>query len=108
MTRAEVEALQGQVGADPAYDPAFGILLDYRGVTRFALDRSDMRRIAGNTPQGPAGRRAFVMAGGLGFGLARMFEAYATLAGRGGAVRVFHDDMEAALQWLCEPPEARP
>jgi hypothetical protein len=99
LTSDEVLGIQSRWRADPAFDPAFRLLADYRDVTRSDFNRENMLRIAANVPFHPSSRRAFVARGRLGFGLARMFEGVSSYTPQGGTVRVFRDLAEAEA-WL--------
>ena len=87
-----------RLGADPAFDPSYGELMDGGGVERVALLSTAVFSLSNTCPYGPTAIRA-IFAGNkrLHFGIARMFQSLAS--GRHGTIEVFND-REEALQWL--------
>jgi hypothetical protein len=100
LTAQEIIEAQNAVRVDPAFDPSFDVLADYRDVTGTDLDRTSLTVIAHNAPFAPSARRAFVVRGQYGFGLARMYGILTELEKRSDVVRVFADDMDGALAWV--------
>jgi hypothetical protein len=102
LTAAEVLDVQRRLRADPAFDPTYKLLADYRAVQDSDFTPENMRVIAANVPFDKRSRRAFVAPGRLGFGLARMFQAISGAATPDGPIQVFRT-IEAAEAWLTEP-----
>jgi hypothetical protein len=102
LTAAEIVDVQNRVRADPAFDPMFALLSDYRLVASFELSAAEVRAIAATTPFHPSAKRSLVMADQLGLGMARMFQAYSELALNSTTLKVFRDDIDAAMAWLTE------
>jgi hypothetical protein len=88
---------QSRLKADPAFDPIFSQITIFTNVLQHSLDAAALRSIAQNAPYGPGARRAFVLPNDLGYGLGRMFQAYADGTAR-GEVAIFRDEAEA-LAW---------
>jgi hypothetical protein len=89
---------QSRLKSDPAFDPAFSQITVFTNVSQPSLDAAGLQMIAQNAPYGPAARRAFVLPNDLGFGLGRMFQAYAEGTTR-GEVAIFRGEAEA-LAWV--------
>jgi hypothetical protein len=100
LSRQDVAAVRQQIGADPAFDPSFGVLIDLREAAEIDLSSEDMYQLTVRTLLAPSARRALVVRGPAGFGIARMYQARAELSDRSGPVRVFDDDVDAAVRWL--------
>lgn len=88
---------------NPDFVPEFDQLFDFREVTTVALSHEDVRNLAERAIFSARSRRAFVVAGDLSFGVARVFEAYRDLHGESGIV-IFRE-MKEALAWLSLPAE---
>jgi hypothetical protein len=100
LMASEVLKAQDQLRRDPAFNPSYRMLADYLAITGSNFNRHNMAEIARNAPFGPTSRRAFVVRGKLGFGLARMFGTISEVDTQTGLVRVFDNDLDAALRWL--------
>lgn len=105
VTFADIVATQQMARADPAFDPAFGVLMDGLHADFSALTAQDLAKIASRTPSSQGGRRAIVVNTQLNYGLARMFGSISETQGRNFPVALF-DNLEDALRWLNEPPAA--
>lgn len=99
LSVTEVLDWQKQVHADPAFDPSFTLLADYRDATTIDFDTAQLRIVAQNVPFGPAVRRAFVVRQDADYGVLRMFQTLSEVGRRRGNVAVFRD-LQLALQWL--------
>lgn len=87
--------------ADPAFEPSFMQLMDFRRVTRVALDAESVAALANESMFRPGVRKAIVASTDVAFGLARMYEALAD-SRLHQSVEVFRDAAEA-LRWLGLP-----
>jgi len=87
-----------RLGADPAFAPSYNELIDGGNTEQVELFSKAIFSLAESCPFGPDSFRA-INAGckKVHFGLARMFQAFAT--GRHGTIEVFRS-REEALQWL--------
>jgi hypothetical protein len=100
LTAHEIIESQNALRADPAFDPTFAMLADYRSVTSTDLDRSSLMDIAQNAPVAASARRAFLVRGQYNYGMARMYGILNDLERQSDIVRVFEDDMDGALAWV--------
>jgi hypothetical protein len=100
LTGAEILEHQQQLSTDPQHDPSFSQLLDFTEVTTLDHVSAEAIRIASKLHLfGPGSRRALVIFGTVGYGLARMFETYRSLAGGREQIRIF-TDLQDARAWL--------
>jgi hypothetical protein len=81
------------------FDPTFNQLIDFTNAARFEVTAGQLRRIAAQPLFSATSKRAIVATNPTVFGLARMFESYRHVSGRGEHVMVFRD-MSEALVWL--------
>jgi hypothetical protein len=88
----------------PDFRPAYNQLFDFRKVTEIALSGDDIQEIAARNIFAPGSRRAFLVATGLQFGMARMFATYRRFGGEQG-ISVF-TDANKARSWVSLPDEA--
>jgi hypothetical protein len=86
-----------RIMADPAFKPDFRQLADLRDVEQFTIDVPEIRAAANVQVFDAGTRRAFVAPDDVGFGLSRMFSAYADMIGQN--VCIFRD-LAAAEEWL--------
>ena len=104
VTLADIVAAQQMARADPAFDPAFAVLMDGLHADFSALTAQDLAKIASRTPSSQGGRRAILVNSQLNYGLARMFSSISEAQGQPFPVALF-DKLEDALRWLNEPAQ---
>lgn len=96
LTIDDLDEVRARMVSHPAFDPAFGFLVDVSAADLRGLDVHALRERAPHPPvHGPL---ALVADSEVAFGVSRMYE----LAGEGtraGPVAVFRD-REAALAWI--------
>jgi hypothetical protein len=90
---ADMLALRERMLKDPAADPALPALFDLTGASALNFTTQELRQLATFTH--PTARRAYVLSGDHGFGLARMFQAFSEARGQSENVQVFRDVAEA-------------
>src|SRR5262245_37978955 len=78
---AEITAIELQIGADPAFDPTFALLVDFGAASFAAVMPSDTRQHAELHPFGPDSPCAIVMRKGYDDGIVRLFAALTELKG---------------------------
>ena len=98
FTRADAEDHMKRLLRDPAFNPAFNQLVDFRDVTKFALPGEEIRELAQKTVFGAQSKRALVVSSEEQYGLGRMISIYREIEGEAG-MRVFRE-MDASLSWL--------
>jgi hypothetical protein len=84
--------------ADPEFDPAFDLLMDFREAAAMELTHDEIVEMTNIRVFSDDSRRAYVVSTPEQFGLARMFSSY-RVPGGSEAYRVF-TDMGEALAWL--------
>jgi hypothetical protein len=94
----EVLSHQGELLADPDFNPNYSQLVDFTRVTKFDLSAADVRILAERDVFAPDARRAFIVPTELAFGLARMYGVHREDAGEKG-IRIFRNK-EEALDWV--------
>ncbi len=99
LAPADVIAVQGAIGADPAFCPDHALLFDLTRCDLAAWTAADLRRAAGNTPFSARSARAFVAGSDSTYGLLRMFLAYSSDKAEEDRIGLFRD-RAAALRWL--------
>jgi len=99
LTFAEMKAQQDELTSDPNFDPAFNQLVDVTAVTVLDLSIGEAQRIANRGIYSPTSRRAVLASSPAIFGMARMMDAYHSMATGREQVSVFYDG-DAALKWL--------
>lgn len=99
LTFAEMKAQQDELTSDPNFDPTFNQLVDVTAVTVLDLSTGQAQRIANRSIYSPTSRRAVLASSQAIFGVARMMDAYHSMATGREQVNVFYDG-DAALQWL--------
>lgn len=82
---------------DPRFSPDFSQIADFRQVAEYRLTAETVRGHVHVNPFSPAARRVIAVAPGVGFGMARMYQA--TLAGDSDAFQVVHS-LEDANEWM--------
>ena len=98
VTVSEALDVQRRLLSDPAFDPRMRELCDFRGADVSELGSLDVKLVAEVSPRHTGrGKRAMVVDPGLQFGLARMFQAYASMNNQ--PTEVF-TDLAEALAWL--------
>jgi hypothetical protein len=108
LATAEILNVQRRLRVDPAFDPTYRLLADYREVRDSDFSPENMRVIAANVPFDRRSRRAFVAPGRLGFGLARMFQAISGAATPDGPIQVFAASKQPRLGWPSRWPDPSP
>lgn len=101
LTNASLQLQAEALHMDSAVDPAFGLLLDLRGVAAHRVTLGLIQRFP--TSFSRLARRAIVV--GDVYGLA-MAQAYSGLVAAGGSTLVTRD-FEEALEWLGLPSGTR-
>ncbi len=99
ITPSDVRDEINAVTSDPKFDPSFDQMVDASQgapVSDFPTDK--VREFAASSIYSKTSRRAIVMSGDLGFGLARMFATYREIRGELN-LQIFRE-RNAALQWL--------
>jgi hypothetical protein len=100
LTGDEILEHQARLLKDPRHDQSFSQLLDFTAVvTLNQVSTAAIRKASRTHLFGPNSRRALVMNGAAGYGLARMFATYRELAGGTEQIRIFNE-MSDALTWL--------
>jgi hypothetical protein len=99
VTFAEYKLHQDQLIADPEFSPTFNHLVDSTRVNAIDLSTNEIRTITGRSVFSPASKRAVIAPNPAYFGLARMAEAYHSMADTPSEIRVF-SDLSSALKWL--------
>jgi hypothetical protein len=99
LSSNDLVAHYASLAADPAFQRHFQQLGDLRDVVSFTVDSRVIAAEAATPLFAPNVRRALVANTDVGYGLARMFAAYAE--GAAQHVRVFRDIAEAEA-WLQE------
>ena len=87
---------------DPAFDPGFDQLADFRGAIP-RVSSETVRMIARRSRFASEARRAFVVSSEVAFGLGRMFEL--SLGAEAETVRLF-EDIDEARAWLGLTPSS--
>jgi len=105
FTEEELAAHSRHLGANPRFEPGFRQLIDFLDVTEFRVTARGISEVARINPFGKGARRAALVKGSLGFGLARMYEQFRRDSS--DDYRVFRD-RAAALAWLDLPPDWAP
>ena len=78
VTGEEIQAVQRAMLADPQFERGAPVLCDFLGADLSGITSEAIRALAAGS--GPdRGPRAIVVAEGLPYGLARMFEAYSSM-----------------------------
>lgn len=83
--------------SDPAFDPAFDLVVDARGVTALEITSSAVRRAAQTDAFSERARRAIIVADDAAYGLARMFHSILMAEPHSVLITRDHDE---ALRWL--------
>jgi hypothetical protein len=103
VTDDELLVIQRELRDDPRFRPDLNTLVDATEVTVAKLTANGLREAGQASPFGAGSRRALVaQAGGVVYGMARMFEMLADL--EPVTTRVF-DNLAEAKAWLGLPDE---
>jgi hypothetical protein len=86
LTGEDVRLHQESLGADPAFDPTYQQLGDFRGVSDARVDTESIREVARTRLFVPEVRRALVADSDLVYGLARMYQQLGGFDERNGQV----------------------
>ncbi len=105
FTNDELVAHSRHLRADPRFRPDFRQFIDFTAIEKFKVTASGVREAARLNPFGKGARRAALVSGNLGFGLARMYEQLRPEAL--DEYRVFRR-RAAALEWLELPADWAP
>jgi len=107
LTFTELKKHQDRLRADPAFDPTFDQLLDFREVEAIMVTADELRVMAAPHIFVAGARRAVLHLPDRPVirGLVHMFEAFRESAGGHERIATF-DDLDAALRWLEEPRRA--
>ena len=104
VNAAQLVALRQQVNNDPDYDSRWPVLVDLSGASTLDFTATDLRQLAASAMTDPSARQAIVVGSELGFGLARMFEAFSAVSKHNENVRVFRSADEAQ-RWVLSAPD---
>ena len=105
LTNEELREHYRRLLKDPDFRPSYSQIADLCDVTAFTVDSETIEATARMGVFDPGTPRVFVAPPGVGFGLARMFSAYAT--SRGQVLEVF-SDMKKARAWLASQRSPKP
>ncbi|MEO7458438.1 MAG: hypothetical protein ABIY52_19415 [Gemmatimonadaceae bacterium] len=105
FTNEELRGHYRRLLADPQFHSRYCQLGDVCGVTTFTVDSETIEATARMGVFDAGVPRAFVAPPGVGYGLARMFSAYAQSQGQ--ALEVFHD-LATARAWMMAHPNRCP
>ena len=97
----DVLDLQSRLHADPAFDPSYRLLADYRAAISFQVDTKRLDDVVRNAPFARVARRAFVVRGSENYGVMQAFKAVNDSGRDHGEVGVFYD-FDSASRWLEE------
>lgn len=95
----ETKAHQDRLVNDPEFDPEFNQLIDASGITALHMSIQEARIVASQPIFSATSRRAVVATDPFIFGMARLMEAYHSIARLQSPVNVFYD-LEKAYEWL--------
>lgn len=97
LSLADLRQHRASMNANPDVDRSFGLLFDLRRITGLELNADDIRDHAGFGNSGVArfGRIAILTSNDLTFGMARLFQAYASHRYDDKALRVFRVPAQA-------------
>jgi hypothetical protein len=98
LSYAAMSGHMTRLAKDPLFHPSFSQIIDFRDVTTVGLTSEQVGALAEVRIFSPQSKRAFVAAGPLKFGMARMYEALRVTRGDQN-IRVFID-YDEALEWL--------
>lgn len=96
---AGITAIEVRIGSDPAFDPAFALLVDFGQASFANVMPSDTRLHAEVHPFDADSPCAIVMGSDYDDGIIRLFAALTELKGGSRKVRGFRDQ-ESALAWI--------
>jgi hypothetical protein len=99
LSPEEISDCQAAIGADPAFDPDFALLLDFRAASLAAMQPTHVRQHAKQDPFGPASPRAMLFRDRGDAAIMSLFRAHSVVAEHTGPVQVF-EDVDAALAWI--------
>ena len=97
FTSEELREHYRRLKADPEFRPSYAQLGDLCGVTAYTVDSATIESTARMEVFEAGTPRAFAAPPGVGYGLARMFGAYAESQGQ--RLEVFND-VPSAKRWL--------
>jgi hypothetical protein len=104
LSARDVVAFRQHLAMDPAFDPAFCMLVDFSKVTKVDLFPDEVRILAAISPFLPTARRAFVVPDNPQnlelLKVLALFDATLRFSAK-GAVRLFTNQKDA-LEWLFE------
>lgn len=98
LTYADAIGHMDRLQADPAFDPTFSQIADFRDVTRVDISGFDVRTLAKRTLFHREARRVMVIRKAIAFGLARMFMALREIRGESNLKIV--REMRDAADWV--------
>jgi len=99
VTAAEMYGYRRRMLLDPAFNPAFSLLVDARTATGFEMNGYSIKQFAEEQVLAGGARRAIVMSNSPDLALARMFQIYRELAGGMDRTELF-EDLDKAILWL--------
>jgi hypothetical protein len=98
LTDGDLLGHQSRLKADPAFDPSFNQLFDFRTVTEARLTSDGVHHLARRNAFGLHSRRAFVVLSPEMYGMMRMFEILTS--DDPDELRVQFSDLAEAYRWL--------
>jgi hypothetical protein len=101
VTNEDLFGVQDRLAVDPAFDPQYGMLYDFTGVTDAAVTHDAIAALRVRDPFARGARQAVVVDSDVAFGLSRMYELLHELHEE--EFRVFRDPLEAH-RWLGIDP----
>jgi hypothetical protein len=104
VNAAQLVALRQQIKDDPDYDSRWPVLVDLGGASALDFSAAELRQLAASAMTDRSARQAIVVGSELGFGLARMFEAFSAVSKDNENVRVFRNADEAR-SWVLSAPD---
>lgn len=98
LTDEDLLEHQRQLKADPAFDPSFNQLFDFRCVTESQLTGEGVRQLARRNAFGAHAKRVFVVLSPVMYGMMRMFEILTS--DDPDELQVQVSQIDEAYQWL--------
>lgn len=96
---AEISANQATLRADPDFDPAYALVVDFSKASFADIQPADVRRHAEQDPFDATSPRAIVVQQAADRSIVRMFGTYRELSGHNTPVEAFAS-MAEALAWI--------
>jgi hypothetical protein len=107
LSAREISECHEALRTDPAFEPDFALLVDFRAASLSALKPPEVRRHAESDPFGPESPRAMLVDNDADYRIIQLFWAYSEWARHTGPVRPFRD-LDSARTWIEEVRGAKP